>query len=381
MYRHKNICKHLIIQIWFICLVPKIYSQNIDVTETTLKIPSLGEETLYYGFAEGDQIIFNFQEMDNKEMKEVEVFEYPSNSKFMDYKSSRIENKNILVSKTGVYGFRLKNSAVLGRICKIKIQRIAASEKTKLFNSSIKWVDKSDTTWNTYTKDVVVGYDTIRLNKTKKELVKTENVEELIMDKSQRVHSTSNSEGNKTHLFFSLPQYESNDLIDKKVISWAYWVGVGEEANQAWKQNAKLVSGLVKGVASYVTTPLGGLLVGTVTELMLPNMGEDVAYGIVDSKNKDLFYAGMEYRGYDFGKGIAGYKKFTNENMLSGTWFIVLSNDNVMQGIDANVKVVTLIETKTYDYRPYIEQKITAVYEKKIFKDPVITTNKIPVND
>jgi hypothetical protein len=165
------------------------------------------------------------------------------------------------------------------------------------------------------------------------------------------------------------------------VISWAYWVGVGDEANQAWKQNSKLVSGLVKGVASYVTTPLGGLLIGTVTELLLPKTGEDVYYAVVDSKNKDLFYTSMEYRGYDSGKGIAGYKKFTNENMLSGTWFIVLSNDNVIEGIDANVKVVALIETLIYEYKPYTEQKITARYEKKIFKDPVITTNRIPVNN
>lgn len=96
----------------------KIFGQEpLDVTEQTIKIGGLKEEELYFGFAAGDKIVFSFQEADNKEMKEIEIVEYPNNSKFSDYKSKRIENKTINVTKTGVYVFRFKNSAIVGRIC------------------------------------------------------------------------------------------------------------------------------------------------------------------------------------------------------------------------------------------------------------------------
>ena len=77
--------------------------QPIDVAELTIKIGSVGSEELFYGFAEGDQIIFNFEEMKGKELKEVEIIELPSSSKFMDYKTTKIENKKILVNQKGVY--------------------------------------------------------------------------------------------------------------------------------------------------------------------------------------------------------------------------------------------------------------------------------------
>jgi hypothetical protein len=44
--------------------------EPIDVAELTVKLKGNSEEKLYYGFAEGDQIIFNFTEGDGKELKE-----------------------------------------------------------------------------------------------------------------------------------------------------------------------------------------------------------------------------------------------------------------------------------------------------------------------
>jgi hypothetical protein len=60
---------------------------NILITQTTVKIGGLGTEELYFGFEEGDQIIFNFEVVKGKDLKEVEIFEYPNSSIFMDYKT------------------------------------------------------------------------------------------------------------------------------------------------------------------------------------------------------------------------------------------------------------------------------------------------------
>jgi hypothetical protein len=351
----------------------------IDVTDQTIKLGGLKEEELYFGFATGDKIVFSFKEANNKELKEIEIVEYPNNSKFSEYKTKQVDNKTISVTKQGAYVFRFKNSALGGRICKIKIQRIPSSEETRNFNTAVTWENRQETTYNTYTKDVIVGYDTTYTQKTKKVLVKTEQKEELIFDKPQRVHSRTNSNGNKTTLFFTLPQNQITPYKTTKVVSWAYWVGVGEEANRAWKQNSRTISNVAKGAAAYFTTPLGALAVGAVTDLMIPKVGEDVYYAIADQTNKDLFLSGYQYKIYDQGKGVAGFRKFTNAGMCQGTYFVLLSNDNVIQGIDVTVKVIAIVETTIYEDQQYTKTNVTPRYEKKTFSDPIIKTFKVPV--
>lgn len=361
------------------CLHYFSQSTVINVIENTLKIGGLREEVFYFGFAQGDQLIFNFSEIDNKELKEIEIIEYPSNSKFMDYKSRKIENKTINVLRTGVYVFRLSNGALLGRVCKIKIDRIPASDKTKTFNTSIKWIEKPDTTWNVYSKEVVVGHDTTYMHKTKKDLVKTELTEDMFMQKNQRVHSQTNSNGNRTSVFFTIPTCQSTDLIKKKVVSLIYWVGVGEEASRQWQQNTKVITSLAKSAATYFTSPLGAYAVGAIATLALPNIGEDVYYALVDEQNKNLFHAGSPCRIFDEGKGIAGYKKITNSALLRGTWYVVLSNDNYTLGINVDIKVAVMVQTDYYEEKQYIEKLVTDKFETRIFKEPMVKYGKLPV--
>lgn len=357
-----------------------VVSQDvIDVTEQTIKIGGFKEEEILFGFAKGDKIIFSFRETGKKEMKEIEILEYPSNSKFSDYKTQKIENKTISVNQTGVYVFRFKNSAMSGRICQIKIQRIPSSEETRNFNSQVTWETKQETTHNTYTKDVIIGYDTVFTQKTKRELVSTEQKESLIFEKTQRVHSTTNDNGNRTSLFFTLPVNEIGPYKTKRIVSWAYWAGVGEEANQAWKQNSQAISKLAKGASTYFVTPLGALAVGAITDLLIPKIGEDVSYAVSDQLNRNLFLAGKQYRIFDEGKGVAGFKRFDNPAMCQGTYFILLSNDNLMQGIDVTVKVIAIIEVNEYVDKQYTETEIRPKYERKTFSDPIIKTSKVPV--
>lgn len=366
--------------LFFICLVVSLYSfsqEAIDVTEQTIKVKGMKEEEIQLGFAAGDKIIFNFKEVNDKDMKEVEILEYPSTSKFSDFKISMIENKTLSVSKQSVYIFRFKNSAISGRVCKIRIQRIPANENTRNFNTSVSWVTRQDTSWNTFTKDVVIGYDTVYLQKSKKEIVSREQKEEIILDKIERVHSETNANGNRSSVFFSLPPNAVSGNTSIKVIAWVYWIGVGEEANVAWKKNVSGLSALAKGAG--IISPLGALAIGVISHLATPGLGEDVKYSLVDRQNRDLFLANREYRGWDYGKGVAGYKKFTEPDLCQGTYFICMHNDNVMQGINATVKVSAIIETTTYTDKTYTEQVINPRYEKQLMKEPVIKTATVPV--
>src|SRR5215216_2933219 len=87
-------------------------AQKIDVSELTLKIGGTREESFYHGFAEGDQLVFNFEEVDGRELKEVEIIELPGASKFMDFKTTVIKDKTISIHRTGIYKFRFYNSAL-----------------------------------------------------------------------------------------------------------------------------------------------------------------------------------------------------------------------------------------------------------------------------
>src|SRR5690606_21694376 len=133
-----------------------------------------------------------------------------------------------------------------------------------------------------------------------------------------------------TSLFFTLPIDEYSDFKTKKVVSWAYWVGVGEESNKSWQQNYQNIANLAKTASNYYTSPLGAYCVGAIADLMTPVVGEDVYYAVADMTNRDLFVSGQAYRVFDNGKGIAGYKKFTDPGMCQGTYSILLSNDNVI---------------------------------------------------
>ena len=119
----------------------------IDVTDQTIRLGGGKKEELMFGFAAGDKIIFNFQEENSKDLKEIEIIEYPTLSRFSDYKTSRVKNKEIIVNQQGVFIFRLKNSSLAKRICKLKIQRVPASAATERFNSSVSWINKQDTIW------------------------------------------------------------------------------------------------------------------------------------------------------------------------------------------------------------------------------------------
>lgn len=357
--------------------------QPVDVADITLKVKSGGTEELIYGFAEGDQIIFNYEETSGKELKEIEIIELPNNSKFKDFKSIKIENKVINVYKKSLFLFKLSNSSLSARICKIKIQRIPKSDDLISFNTNWTWQTLYDTTYVSYKQDSLIGNDTVRYTEYIKELTQTIQSEELIFDKTQTIHSKLNSAGNKTWLFFTLPSNQSSTYESKKVISWAYWVGVGTEASDAWKKNVGTAGKIVKGAAQLFTTPLGAFAIGAVTSLVLPTpgSGEDVYYSITNDIGKEGFMAGVDYKVFGNGVGVAGYQKFTAEGLCQGTYFVCLLNDNNVTPIDVNVKVVAIIETRKYEDKPYPRMKINPRYITLTKQRMVINKTQVRVNE
>jgi hypothetical protein len=350
----------------------------IDVADITIKIGSIGSEEMFYGFAEGDQIVFNFEELKGKDLKEVEIIELPSSSKFMDYKTTKIENKTILVNQKGVYHFKFNNSALGGRICKVNIQRIPKTEESISFNTNWEWKNNYDTTYITYTQDSLVSYDSSYVNKTKKELLKVDTLVTELFTKTERVYSeTAIGKTQYAYLNVNLPTNtytpnKFNPYQSTEVISWSYWLGVGQKAVEEYeKANSNLSSGISAISALTGYGALASLAVTGISMFAVPSVGDNVKYQFITVQN------GVNNT-FDFGNGISASGR--NTNLLQGGFTLQLFNDNFRDGIDVTAKLACVQIRKTWKDKQYKEQVIKPNYVTLNKKKMVVKTTKSRVN-
>src|SRR5688572_257845 len=190
----------------------------IDVAESSVKVGIKGEESVFFGFAEGDQLIFSFEETNGKEMKEVEIIEWPSTSKFIEYKTSKMDNKTIAVTRTGIYKFRFANSALVPRICKYKIQRIPGNPGTQNFNTTVYNDEYYDTTYTTEVESFIDRSDTVINN---------------FQERTIKVNPLTAPGSSKSTFNFTLPE---------NTVSWSYYVYVGSAGQQVYMDAVKSVA-------------------------------------------------------------------------------------------------------------------------------------------
>lgn len=355
-----------------------IAQKNVKVTEQLVKVKPNSTQEWLFGFASGDEIQFSFIEENRKNITEFSVTELPEVVKFQMLDVKKVKNERLKVQHAQVYKFQVKNTSNEELMLSVLISRNPASKETQNFNTAIKWVTEQDTVWNSVAKDAVVGYDTLLVQKSRKVAYFEKKFEEMALDKTQRVDAKTTFGSSTSNVFFSLPKNEISENETKKVVAWAYWVGVGKESNEYWQQNRKMIVGAVQGATTIFSSPLGGIAAGAVTNMVLPSIGEDVEYFLVNEENKKLFLEEKPIKAYDLGKGIAAYKRFTENNLLQGKYFIMLKNDNYVQPIDVNVKVSAIVEHKKYKNETYTDKQITPKYAKKIVSEPTISTRKFP---
>ena len=332
-------------------------NEPILVTESTIMLDLEQTKELYFSFAEGDEIIFDMEMIKGKHIKEIEVIEMPTNSMLTEFKAKNITNKRIQIRNKGIYKFRFYSSSLTRRVCKIKIYRIPANESKKNFNTNWKWETVRDTTYTAYQEDSLVGYQTIKYKETIKELKETKYEEIMLFEKTQRVHSYWNPNASRTYLRVDLPKINNNQLREEKLIAWSYWIGVGQEGAEAYKENIKSVSNFVGKVANiYYQSPLAGVAVGAITNLMIPTTGQDIQYYFIDDYNNvTQFLNQQNFLQFDQGKGIAAFGR--SERTKNSTFYIGLYNDNRRLGLDVDVKVLVVKEIKLFENVTYNREK------------------------
>lgn len=335
--------------------------EPILVTENTFKLN--GEETLYYGFAAGDQIIFDFKEANGKAVKEIEIVEMPSNTKFQDFKTTEISDKKIKVDNNGLYAFRFKNPIMAGRVCKIKIQRVPADESKISFDTGWHYENVNDTTFIPYTEDSLTGYVDEKYIETVPEIVDTKySTEELysgqIWIKSKGIIQEDNP---RECIYYQVP-YERTQLSERKVKALVIWYGTGEKAESylAVSENDG-TKNIVKGVAEFAgaivtKNKLGAYAAGAAVDFAFPATGSNnvVNFYITDEYNSKAFKNGEEFQSFYSGKGTGQCVRFTDNLFLKkGTYSLCFRNPNLHDRIRVVSNVTALIEENTYQNVDY----------------------------
>jgi hypothetical protein len=326
------------LQLLFLLLSIKLVAQTpIEVVDNTIKVAAFGDETFYYGFAEGDQLIFNFQELNGKELKEVEILELPGSSKFMDYKTKRIQNKTIHINRPAIYKFRFSNAAMGGRVCKIQIHRIPASQATTKFNTSVYWRTLYDTTYTAREETYFIHTDTSIIS---------------VMDQKAKVSSSNalNGNPNKTVVDFSLPD---------GTIAWSYYIGVGREGQDAYNQTQTqfVTSAAYKSSSFTGLNPLAALALFGLNAFIKAQGGDNVKYWFISDWNNVLaFRNGIQFYQYKHGDVINDAAKM--DVPKAGKVYLGLLNDNVIDAIEVDVKVSAVVVKNQFGNRTVQDMKI-----------------------
>ncbi len=201
-------------------------STIVEVADLAVKVPGMGSKEYYYGFEAGDELVFDFVDLSKKGLKEVEIIEYPDQTKYAGLQVTTI-SKSLKVNKRGIYLFRFTNNALAQRACTVRINRKPASFSTISFNTQVTWKEVTDTTFTTVTKQEITRYDTTFTYYTKKELVKTDTVaQELISRIEQVAAETTLGKPSESVIQVTLPPNKTATLESTELISWAYWLGV-----------------------------------------------------------------------------------------------------------------------------------------------------------
>lgn len=314
-----------LVSVFWICSINISHAQiPIDVMESTLRIAGLGEETFYFGFAEGDKLLFNFKEVNRRELKEVEISELPRASRFMVYKSTGVENKTIDVTRTGVYKFRFANSALKSRICHFRIQRIPASGSTKDFNTVVYWRTVYDTAYTQLRECYLMTSDTIITNFT---------------DQISKVSSQTalNGNSNRTVVSFDLPPGTT---------SWSYYIGVGSEGRKTFEQSCNefvhTAAKSVSNIPGYGT--MAALAIHGLNTFSKVQGRDNVKYWFIpDWDNVLLFQAGQSFHYFKAGDVINEASQM--KEPLQGKVHLGLLNDNLVGPIEVIV-VVTAVQVR-----------------------------------
>lgn len=359
--------------------------QVIEVAHLSLRVAPGSTEELFYGFAEGDRVLLTVEETGGKAIKEVEVAVYPDQVKLLERETAGFTNREIKVQRSAVYAIRLKNTALLGeRNCRVIIKRVPAEARYAAFNTAVQWVEQVDTVYRSGGEEHS-GYQRREVEKSRKVLVSADTQVVTLLERSERIYAKAGVlyGDSESALEFTLPANSyypdvKNPYRKTEVESWVYWIGVGDEADRSYQQaNTKALSKMADAAVSLKLVATGGY--GALAVLALkgvalftnPPKGDNVKYKLmrIDVSGK--------HQVIDEGSSVTAYRRI--DKPLQGTFAIRLANDNYVDGINVNVKVIAVTISRVYADQTYTEVVEERIADEALLGKPTVRITRIPV--
>jgi len=285
----------------------------IEVYNSSFKIGPVSEDTLYFSFAKGDQIIVDFESI-GRELKEFEILQYKGASLFREDEKTKIVGKKVSIQNTAVYEFRLANRSGTERNVKLHIRRIPGSASTKNFRTTVGWKSINDTLYLNATDKTVARRDTVIVNR------------ESIVS----VYGTQNPKGNT-----QCPEFD----IPGKTIAWSFYVGVNQPGLRAFQEaTQKLSPSPQSSLPGY--GPLAAFALTGKSNFATLQNDQTISYSIVDPTNAALAKQDQPFKSYRS-------KKVSNDFSVmkeprEGKLFFYLNNDGAFD-VDVIVKIAAVV--------------------------------------
>jgi len=314
----------------------------IDIIDSSLSIHKKETGRYYCGLAEGDKLVFSFEETNGKDIDEINISEYLSttNVLYKDYFKSKVTDKTINISKTGIYQFDFINKTSPAEcICKFKIQRIPASKETKKFNTKIFTRTKSDTAFVFNTEKYLISSDTV--------------IVPIIKEKTITVQNKSNTNSNRSYIPINIPA---------KTISWSYYIGVGKKAENMFNQTdekAQAKKAQLKSVNIDSTRSISLALIALrgSNEFSITEKSDTIKYWFVRfDQNLQNFLTGKEFTSFEKGDGTFFEKRLTFPT--NDSFYICLENDNLKDKADVHIKIYAVTVNEKWGEKKVPDQKI-----------------------
>lgn len=351
--------------------------QPLTVADMTLRLSGKETKELFYSFAAGDEILFSFFETENRLLQEVQITTWPEQVRYAARDIADTRDQKIRVPATGVYRFRFSNASG-ERLCRIAIQRRPASDDLRLFDTAVRWEERIDTFYVKGKTERPAWTDAPEV-KNRRVLAKTDTSAVTVLEKTERIFSRSGKVygSNMSETKFKLPENRylpnrQNPASVSEVTSWAYWIGVGDEADRSFQDaNIKAVS-KVADAASGLGLMSGGygalalLAVKGVAMFSNPPKGDNVRFTLWNDSGKQI----------DSGNSIVAYRRM--EAPLQGHFTFQLSNDNMVDGINVTIKILAIVQTQTYRDEAYTEYRRVPLPESERQGKMELRTIRIP---
>lgn len=348
-------------------------TDTVEVARITVKVPAKGAEELHYAFAAGDRILFDFVELDGKEVTGFSVLEYPDQPRVKEVKTAGVFGGVLTAPRTAVYVFRMENNQLLaGRTCALHLRRIPAGPVTRYFNTSVRWEEQYDTLIVNSGKNIELTTETV--TRRRRVLTHADTTVLSLLERTERVRSRANLTRPSTssvEVVLPEPLAEPNarePYLTSEVVAWSYWLGVGAEAKAEFEKANQLARMARKaaGAAEVIGLISGGygalvaLAIEGVSYFALPAQGDNVQYRILQG---EAFIEG--------GDGPAAFARLTSPRR--GRIRFELTNDNYVEAIDVNLRVVAVIVTRHYQEEIFREEQEVPVVER------VVRLKRVPV--